>query len=73
MANCRVAARVATGFLGLAAALPAAADVLCGDRGACRAGADGTAALLIITGFKDRVGRLRVQNYRATPEEFLAS
>jgi uncharacterized protein (DUF2141 family) len=73
MANCRVAARIATALLGLAAARPVAADVLGSDPGACRPGATGTAALVTVAGFKDRKGRLRVQNYRGTPEEFLAS
>jgi uncharacterized protein (DUF2141 family) len=60
-------------LIGLAAAHPAAADVLGSDPGACRPGAGGTAALVTVAGFKDREGRLRVQNYRGTPEEFLAS
>jgi uncharacterized protein (DUF2141 family) len=73
MANCRVAPRVAATLLGLAAAHPVGAEVLGSDPGACSPGAQGTAALVTIVGFKDRKGRLRVQNYRATPEEFLAS
>lgn len=73
MANCWVAAWVAAALLGIATAHPASADVLGSDPGHCGPGARGTAALVTITGFKDRKGRLRVQNYRATPEEFLAS
>lgn len=50
-----------------------AAEVLGGTAAACDAGADGNAALVTVQGFKDRRGRLRVQTYRGTPEEFLVS
>lgn len=38
---------------------------------ACRPGAEGTAALVTVHGFKDRVGRLRVQNYRGGKADYL--
>lgn len=50
-----------------------AAEVLGDAAAACGAGADGNAALVTVQGFKDRRGRLRVQSYRGTPEEFLVS
>jgi uncharacterized protein (DUF2141 family) len=59
--------------IGFALALPAAGQLLGDDPDACRADAEGAAALVTVHGFKDRRGRLRIQNYRGTPEEFLAS
>lgn len=50
-------------------AVPAAAQ----DLSACRPGAPGPAALVTVHGFKDRAGRLRVQDYRGTADEYLAS
>jgi uncharacterized protein (DUF2141 family) len=58
----------------LAAAAPAGAQapqVLGNNPDACRPGAEGSAALVTVHGFKDRVGRLRVQNYRGTKEDYL--
>lgn len=56
--------------LGLAA--PAAsADILGPEAVACRPGAPGPAALVRVYGFKDRVGRLRVQLYPGTADGFL--
>lgn len=40
---------------------------------ACAPDAKGTAALVTVHGFKDRVGNLRIVIYRANEEEFLAS
>ncbi len=56
-------------------ASPAAAQepVLGSDAGACRPGAGGTAALVIVEGFRDRAGRLRVQYYGDNPDDYLAS
>lgn len=50
-----------------------AAEVSGDAAAACGAGASGHTALVTVQGFKDRRGRLRVQNYRGTPEEFLVS
>jgi len=47
--------------------------VVFGDTAACRPGADGTAALITVHGFKDRNGQLRIQNYTGAADEFLAS
>ena len=55
----------------LAPATAARAQVLGDNPDACRPGAEGSAALVTVHGFKDRVGRLRVQNYRGTKEEYL--
>ncbi len=59
----------------IAALLPAAAaaETLGPDAAACVPAAAGPAALVTVSGFKDRVGRLRVQFYRGTPDEYLAS
>lgn len=63
--------RCVAGVAALLAAGPAAAEVLGNNPDACRPGAPGAAALVTVQGFKDRVGRLRVQNYRGTKEEYL--
>ena len=59
----------------LAVALPAAAQtqVLGTDAAACLPGAGGHAALIRVSGLKDRVGRLRLQYYGNDPKTFLAS
>jgi uncharacterized protein (DUF2141 family) len=57
----------------LAAPAQAQGPVVLGDTAACRPGADGTAALITVHGFKDRSGQLRIQNYTGGKEEFLAS
>lgn len=59
----------------IAALLPGAAvaETLGPDAAACAPGAAGPAALVTVSGFKDRAGRLRVQFYRGTPDEYLAS
>ena len=56
-------------------AAPAAAhpQVLGTDVEACADGAGGQAALVRVSGFKDRVGRLRLQFYSDDPATFLAS
>lgn len=59
-----------------ALATPAAAQgpqLLGSDAAQCRPGAGGAAALITVTGFKDRDGRLRIQNYRGGKDEYLAS
>jgi uncharacterized protein (DUF2141 family) len=62
-------------FAGLVLAAPLAAQpqVLGTDTAACLAGAGGQAALVRVSGFKDRVGRLRLQFYSDDPKTFLAS
>ncbi len=59
----------------LLAARPAGAEtaILGSDAAACRPGAPGPAALVTVHGFKDREGRLRLQDYRGDPGEYLAS
>jgi uncharacterized protein (DUF2141 family) len=54
---------------------PAAAQVLVlgSDAAACHSGVGGTAALVIVEGFRDRAGRLRVQYYGDNPDDYLAS
>ena len=66
-------------FAAIAAALLIASPALAqaepmfGDTAACAPGAEGTAALVRIQGFKDRAGRLRLQDYTDKPDEYLAS
>ena len=48
-----------------------AQEIIGPDAAACRAGANGPAALVRVYGFKDRGGTLRVQAYGSDPEEFL--
>ncbi|MEY3269591.1 MAG: hypothetical protein RL480_2351 [Pseudomonadota bacterium] len=57
----------------LAAPALAQGPVVLGDTAACRPGADGSAALVTVHGFKDRSGQLRIQNYTGAKDEFLAS
>lgn len=45
--------------------------VLGDNPAACAPGAGGTAVLATVHGFKDRRGRLRLQNYRGTKGEYL--
>jgi uncharacterized protein (DUF2141 family) len=52
-------------------AVPAAA-ALGPDAAACSAGANRPALLVSINGFKNRVGKLRVQLYGNNPDDFLA-
>jgi uncharacterized protein (DUF2141 family) len=47
--------------------------VLGTDAGACRPGIGGTAALVTVHGFKDRDGRLRIQDYTGEKGEYLES
>ena len=47
--------------------------VLGTDAAACAPGAGGHAALIRVSGFKDRIGRLRLQFYGDDPKTFLAS
>ncbi|MDQ3139897.1 MAG: DUF2141 domain-containing protein [Pseudomonadota bacterium] len=53
-------------------AQPAPAQALGPDAAACRAGLGRAAILVNVTGFKNRVGRLRVQLYGGKASEFLA-
>lgn len=73
MKNSRAAAIAAA--LSVLPALPLAAQtqVLGTDAAACLPGGSGHAALVRVTGFKDRVGRLRLQYYSDDPKTFLAS
>lgn len=73
MKKSRAAAIVAA--LSLLPALPLAAQtqVLGTDAAACLPGSTSHAALVRVTGFKDRVGRLRLQYYSDDPKTFLAS
>jgi len=77
MANSHRAAALAAGlFLIAAIAAPVAAQgpVLLGsDAAECRLGASGTAALVTVHGFKNREGRLRIQNYTGIKGEYLES
>ena len=57
----------------LAAPAVAQGPIVFGDTAACRPGADGTAALITVHGFKDRNGQLRIQNYTGAKGEFLES
>ena len=73
MKNSRAAAIAAA--LSLLPVLPLAAQtqVLGTDAAACQPGGAGHAALVRVTGFKDRVGNLRLQYYSDDPKTFLAS
>ena len=76
MANSHLRAiSVASAILLPLLATPALAQgpVVFGDTAACRPGAEGTAALVTVHGFKDRQGQLRIQNYTGAKDEFLAS
>lgn len=64
---------VAFAALLLPAALAAQTEVLGTDAQACLPGGTGHAALVRVTGFKDRQGRLRLQYYSNDPKTFLAS
>lgn len=60
-------------FVLAVAAQPAPAQAALGpDAAACRPGANRPAILVNVTGFKNRVGRLRVQIYSGNPADFLA-
>jgi len=51
---------------------PAGAATLGPDAPMCRSGASEPALLVNVSGFKNRVGRLRVQLYGSNPADFLA-
>jgi uncharacterized protein (DUF2141 family) len=55
------------------APLAAQMPILGTDAAACQGAGNGHAALVRVTGFKDRVGRLRLQFYSDDPKTFLAS
>jgi uncharacterized protein (DUF2141 family) len=67
----KIAVMAAALAAGVAASPAQAQEILGPDAAACRAGADGPAALVRVTGFKDRGGNLRVQLYGNNPAEFL--
>lgn len=73
MKNSRAAAIVAALWSLAATPLAAQAPVLGSDAAACQPGGAGHAALVRVTGFKDRVGNLRLQYYSDDPKTFLAS
>lgn len=62
---------IAAGALAFAAQPSPAQAVLGPDAKSCRAGA-GPAVLVNVSGFKNRVGRLRVNIYGSDPADFLA-
>ncbi len=66
---------IAAALLALAAPLPALAQpaVLGTDAAACAPGAAGHAVLVTVHGFKDRDGRLRLQYYPDTKDNYLGS
>jgi uncharacterized protein (DUF2141 family) len=57
----------------VAPAAPVVGAVLGSDAAACRPGAGGYAALVTVSGFKDRAGRLRVQDYTGAKGDYLES
>lgn len=60
-------------FVLAVSAQPAPAQAALGpDAAACRPGANRPAILVNVSGFKNRVGRLRVQIYSGNPADFLA-
>lgn len=63
------------GFMALEAATAADASiaVLGADAAACAEGSSDSAALVTVTGFKDRSGNVRVQLYPANKKDFLRS
>ncbi len=71
----RILMRAAVIAVALAATSVAAQSptILGTDAAACRDGASGPAALVTISGFKDRQGRLRLQYYTGLPGEYLES
>lgn len=62
---------IAASVLAAVQAAPAQA-ALGPDAAACRSGANRPAILVNVSGFKNRVGRLRVQIYSGNPADFLA-
>ena len=64
---------LAAALIFLPQAAGAQAPVLGTDAAACAPGAGGHAALIRVSGFKDRIGRLRLQFYGDDPKTFLAS
>ena len=73
MAKFLALAAIVVGF-GLAGPAFAQGPAVLGtDAAACHPGSSGTAALVTVTGFKDRVGRLRIQNYTGIKGEYLES
>jgi len=66
----KTGATVAVALLAIGLAAPARAEVLGGDAAACAAGG-GPAILAEVTGLKDRKGRIKLELYPATQEDFL--
>ncbi len=74
MANSYRAAAIAAGLFLMAAPLMAQGPAVLGsDAADCRSGASGSAALITVHGFRNRDGRLRVQDYTGTKGEYLES
>lgn len=66
-------ALLAIGALALAGAVPAQAQYrqkIANDMGLCHSG-DGPAVLVAVDGIKASTGRIRVQSYNATPDDWL--
>lgn len=62
---------IATLLVALAAPPAAAVEPILGDTAACEPGAKGPALLVTVHGFKDRVGRIRVQTYADKAADWL--
>ncbi len=73
MAISRILAAFTASTLFAAPALAQGPIVLGSDTAACVPGAGGHAALVTVRGFRDRAGRLRVQNYTGAKGEYLES
>ena len=73
MKSSRLAVIAAGLTLMVAGPVAAQTPVLGTDAAACTPGAPGHAALVRVSGFKDRQGRLRLQYYSDDPDTFLAS
>jgi uncharacterized protein (DUF2141 family) len=74
MANSYKVAATAAGLLLMTAPAMAQGPVVLGsDAAECRPGATGTAALVTVHGFKNRDGRLRIQDYTGIKGEYLES
>lgn len=69
----RVAAIATALIFSVASPVAAQTQVLGTDAAACLPGGSGRAALVRVSGFKDRVGRLRLQYYSNDPKTFLES
>lgn len=66
-------AAIVAGFSLAAPAVAQGPQPLGSDAAACHHGNAGASVLVTVTGFKDRVGRLRIQNYTGIKGEYLES